>query len=290
MKTMLTIFLAASMTFAALASASTFQNILLDTRGAALGGVHTGMAAEPGSALANPALLSSLNHAGGHFLVRDWYGSGANTYAAGWAQPWKKFGLGVSWHRFGQDGVYTEDQLSLSLGGRLQVLKRSVNLGASFKRLQLAFPGYQGLDYAGDSGSYAFDFAATVKLGKQLDLNLLEENLIAGEAQYLSEGETWRAALRSSRQSLRYLWRSDLALILEHWGRSGRDPVLLFGAELRFFDAFHVRAGSGSNSATAGFGLSAEKWRADFAFESKGSLGTSLTFSISPLFGGRSGS
>ncbi len=290
MKTRLTLFIAITMITANLASATTFQNILLDVRGAALGGVHTGIAPDPGSALANPALLGSMETSGGHFLIRDWYGSGATSYAAGWVQPMKGLGLGLSWHRFGQDGVYTEDQIGLGLGGQVRILKRPVKLGANFKRLQVAFPGYEGLDYAGDTGTFSFDLAGSIKLGKQLELNWLEENLVTGEVQYLNDGETWRAGLRSSRQSLRYLWRSDLALILEHWGRAGRDPALQFGAELRFFDAFHVRAGSGSNSATAGFGLSAADWRADFAFESKGSLGTSLTFSISPLFGGRSGS
>jgi len=263
-------------------AAEPFATVTVDARSAALGGVRAGMGIDPGAGLSNPALLAELSQPGAQFLYRDWYGSGAQSMAAGWAMPWRGGGMSLSWHRFGLGELYTEDCLALGLG--LHVAPR-ILAGIQIKGLQLAVPGYEGSDYAGDARSLALDLSLQYTLRDNLQFNWLEENLYAGEMELLDGGETWPAAPRGSRQSLRYLWRQDLALVLEHWGRPGRDATLLFGAELRFFDAFHVRAGSGLNSVTVGFGLKARRWRADFAFESRGRLGNCLTFAFAPLLG-----
>jgi hypothetical protein len=265
------------------ASATSFQQIALDASAEALGSTATGIEARPGSALANPALLPLLPQAGAHFLYHDWYGSGVQSKLAAWTQPWKSVGLSISWHRYGLDNLWTEDEVAIGLGSRFTALKREFSAGFRLRGLMVATPAYEGADGGKDPRGYALDLAFMIPLRERLNLSFLQKSLLRSELEFLEGGEVWPAAPREGRLGLNYIWRSDLALILEYRSEPGQDGQLLFGAEVRFFNAFHVRAGSGGDFATAGFGLRSARWQMDFAFQSRGRLGNNMSLSFSPL-------
>jgi len=266
------------------AAATPFRQIVLDAHAEALGGTATGLDPEPGSALADPALLPLLPQAGAQFLYNDWYGSGVQSKSAAWTQPWRSGGLSLSWHRYGREDFWTEDELALGLGGRVSLLGREMSAGFRFRGLMAAAPAYEGADKSKDPRGAALDLAFAFPWGRRLKIGFLQKSLLRSEVRWIEGGETWPAAPRETHLGASYIWRRDLALVLEYRGEPGRDARMLFGAEIRFFDAFIVRAGSGGDYATAGFGLRAARWNLDFAFQSRGRLGNNMTLSFSPLF------
>jgi len=275
--------------FAGACGATPFEHVVLDVRGEGLGSTASGLVAEPGSALANPALLGLLPRAGAQFLTQDWYGSGIRSLSAGWAQPAGFGGVGISWHRYGVSDLWTEDQVSLSTALRFAWRERPLALGLRLRGLAVSAPGYEGGDALDGPRGGALDLAVHARPLRLVGMNLISSALWRSEMEYLENGERWPAAPRETRVGLDYLWRRDLALILEVRARPGRAAQALFGAEVRFFDAFHVRAGSGGDFATAGFGLRADRWMLDFAFQSRGRLGNNVALSFSPLLPGKEG-
>ncbi len=267
--------------------AELFSQIVLDGRSEALGGNATGIETDAASSLANPARLPYLQGAGAHFLLHDWYGSGVRSSTAAWLQPYRSGGLSVAWHRYGLSDLWVEDEISLGAGWSIKFLGRNLGIGMRFRGLILDVPGYDGSDLIDSMRGFTFDASVLLPYSRNLSFAILAKSLAASEIEMLDGGESWGMARSESRLAATYLWRSNLALLFEYRSIPGREAELIFGSELRFFDAFHIRGGTTGRYATAGFGLRAARWNMDFAFQSRGRLGNTLTFSLSPIFGSR---
>ncbi len=275
------------LTLASSASAELFSQIVLDGRSEALGGNATGIETDGASALANPARLPQLRQAGAHFLLHDWYGSGVRSSTVAWLQPYRGGGFSVAWHRYGLSDLWVEDEISLGAGWSFELAGRNLGLGLRLRGLVLDVPGYEGSDLLDSMRGFTFDASILLPYSRDLSFAFQAKSLAASEIEMLEGGETWSMARGESRLAGTYLWRKNLALIFEYRSIPGRDAELIFGSELRFFEAFHIRGGTTGRYATAGFGLRAARWNMDFAFQSRGRLGNTLTFSLSPIFGSK---
>ncbi|MBN2169763.1 MAG: hypothetical protein JW819_00415 [Candidatus Krumholzibacteriota bacterium] len=272
---------------AAGARALPFDTVMPGGRSTAMGGVQSVFCQGADAVLGNPADLGFIGEGSALLMTRDWFDSGLRSWSAAWAQPWGPAGLGVSWHRFGDSDLWTEDVLALGGAWSLEHRRTGalVGLGASLKGLQVAAPAYSGHDYQGDFRTWAVDAALTVEPLSFLRVAHVAENLACGDMTLLGGRPRWRAAARLHRSGVAFRWRGDLMLGAEHVWQEGRDDRINFGAELSFFEAFRVRGGAGRNYASAGFGVDAERWRFDGSYESRGDLGTSLVFSLRFLLG-----
>lgn len=272
------------------AAATPFDNILGGGRSAALGGMLGCSETGPTCALTNPAALAFLPGNAFQAAGRTWYETElVRSATVAWARPVGNGGVGVAWHRFGQSDLWTEDLMVFGGGWTLRETMTGARLaiGGNLKALQVAAPGYEGDDYQGAFRSWAADLAVFVEPFPFLRLSRIEENLGCGEITLLDGGNRWRAAPRRSRSGCSFTWRDDLVIGGEWVSRPGRAGEMLFGAELSFYRAFTVRGGAGSRLAAAGFGLSAQMWSLDLAFETRRELGSSLILSFTRLLGGK---
>lgn len=272
---------------AASSEALPFDTVYSDGRSAAMGNLQAVLSEGGAAVLGNPAALARLNGTVLNSMTRDWYGTEVRSYAVSLGRPFGRGGLGLAWHRYGLGELWTENLIALSgaWSWKLGSSGSPLALGTTLKGLQLAAPGYEGEDYAGDASTWAADLALTFAPLDFLRLAWVEENLAAGELTLLKAGAEHRAAPRKSRGGLGLLWRDDLTLALEYQKTANREAHLHFGVELNFYGAFLVRGGAGHDFASAGFGLDGGSWHLDSAFESRGKLGTSLLFSFNYSLG-----
>ncbi|MCP4547224.1 MAG: hypothetical protein GY835_12265 [bacterium] len=268
--------------YAVQADALPFDTVQGSARGAAMAGMNSVVDRNAAVVFGNPARLGALNYATVQMMTRDWYNSGIRSWSAAYARPLGAFGLGIGWHRFGLNDLWTED--AISLAGAWTVPKTPIteltgHVGGAVKLLQVAAPGYEGDHYQGDFRLWAVDLSLLMTRGP-FTMVWAEENLACADMTMLEGGQRYRGAPRKHRGGLSYRWRDDLLLACEYRKQQDFSAEFNIGFELSFYSAFYIRGGGSEHHASAGFGLRGDKWDADGAFESRGKLGTSLIFSL----------
>jgi len=271
-------------------------------RALALGGAFAAVADDASAGLYNPAGLGLIDRKELQASQTTLFGLGFSEQYAAFALPsWRWGTAGITWRRFGVDGIEERDERGFLLSADLEDSQTEVALGygrlvgaghlalgGSVKLQRQTLAGHSAAGLGVDLGVWSLPLAlagADASLARALAVGLTVRNAIEPELQLDQEpvsdpsglrlGVAWRHAVGSNVELL-------LAADLEK--TRGMDQRLHTGAECRVLDVLALRAGSAHGTLTAGAGLDWRGIGADYQYEDH-PLGDVHRFGVSLRFG-----
>jgi len=241
---------------------SFFSRMETSAANLAIGGGDLCNIASPGIALSNPASLGRIHTGFFHSSYKNYYNiDKLPCYSVSLILPYKSLGAGLRYESFGERSFYREQEVSLSLGGRVY---GGLYLGASFKHLQLSIEADR-FSHKGTSG----DLGLFYDCRQVLLLGLCFENLLATT----STKEDFDLDVLTQ-TGVGIFPHENLYFSLSYF-RSEEVGRWHFGQEISLSNFAQLRCGLRSDPTryTAGLGISWERFALDLAYQSHPVLG-----------------
>lgn len=277
---------AAIVAFLPHATSAYFERIALSSRVQALGGAYVAIADDPCAVVLNPAGLTQIRTASVLSTISEPYGLsdlGEYTIAAG--LPTSIGAFGISWHRFGLDGVTSEDLFTFAFGRDLIRTSQdaSLSVGAGLDIARVAYTGDAGGASATVvSGTLAvllrpFPFIGAGYTVRNLGEPSFDFALVPG-----SSGSTiGRTRLEATHAfGFAYHWEEKFSVVYER--QRGQDARWTdrIGVEIRAGDHLRVRSGLVDADVTGGVGVLWSNVTIDAGVTSHDALGLSYLVSV----------
>jgi len=261
-----------------------FERLVVSSRAYALGGAFVSVADDASAVVLNPAGLTQARTAGVLSTISHPYGlSDLAEYFLSAVVPSKIGSFGVSWHRFGLDGVTSEDLFTLAYGRDLvrtsQDASLSVGAGVDIARVS----------YAEDDG--ASDTAVTATLSVLLrpfpfiGAGYTVRNIGQPSLDFVHaaiEGTvTGGTGLRATHAfGFAYHWENLFSVLYERERSQNGVWCDKIGVEARAGDALRLRSGLTRDDITGGIGVSVSNVTIDASVTSHEALGLSAVVSV----------
>ena len=230
-----------------------FERLFVSSRAFSLGGAYVSIADEPSATVINPAGLTQLQTAS--FLSsfsRPYDLAELEEHFLAAAVPTRVGTFGLSWHRFGLDGVTSEDLFTVAYG---------VDYIRNSQDASLSFGG--SIDVARVSYQTGYDDAKTVVSGSVsvllrpfpvFGVGYTIRNLGQPEFDWIpQDGSTRLQATQAV--GLSYYWERYAVLVVERsLGQNGVWSDKL-GIEVNAVDQLSIRGGMNAGDVTGGLGV-----------------------------------
>jgi hypothetical protein len=279
---------------AARPAAAYFERLVVSSRAHALGGAFVSVADDASTVVLNPAGLTQTRTVRVLSTISQPYGlSDLTEYFLSAVLPSKIGNFGVSWHRFGLDGVASEDLFTLAYGRDLVRTSQdaSLSMGAAVDVARVAYTEHGGDSETAMTGTLSvllrpFPFIGagyTVRNIGQPSFDFVHvaiEGTVTGGTN-LHATHTFGFA---------YHWERLFTAIYERErGQDGvwRDKI---GVEITAGDALRLRSGLTTDDITGGIGVLVKNLSIDASVTSHDALGLSAVVSVGiSLPGGEDG-
>jgi hypothetical protein len=262
------------------AQAAIFERVNMGARGIALAGAYGADVRDVSAAHWNPAALGRLTRGEAMFthsrpyIVPD---LASNSVAAG--LPAWEGGAAVSWHRFGVDGVTSEDLIGLSFGRWIyRDNRRVVHAGGTAKLAVLSYDANAGSRDFGSKSRFTGDLGVVWEEGSLLSFAAVWRHVLRPEFNFVGQGGGTQIP-GGFEVSAAYRWRPDVAIFMGV-SEVGDRVAWNYAGELWFYEVFAVRAGVHDTEFAGGVGLRGKSWEVDASFVTHKNLGNSYWASI----------
>jgi hypothetical protein len=271
-----------------------FERLVISSRAHALGGAFVSVADDASAVVLNPAGLTQTRTAGVLSTISQPYAlSDLDEYVLAAVLPSKIGSFGLSWHRFGLDGVTSEDLFTLAYGRDLVRTSQdaSLSVGAGVDIGRVAYKGDNAVSETAVAGTLSvllrpFPFIGAGYTVRNIGqpsfdfVNAAHEGTVTG-------GTTLHA---THAFGFAYHWDRLFSVLYERErGQSGiwKDKL---GVEVRAGDLLRLRSGLTRDDITGGVGVSISNVSIDASVTSHDALGLSAVISVGiSLPGGEEG-
>jgi hypothetical protein len=264
-----------------------FERLVVSSRVHSMGGAFVSVADDPSAVVLNPAGLTQIRSASVLSTISEPYGlSDLSEYTLAAGLPSKHGTLGISWHRFGLDGVTSEDLFTVAFGRDL--IRRSqgasLSVGAGLDIARVAYTDDAGGASATDlSGTLAVLLRPFPFIGAGYTVrNLGEPSFDFSLLPPTSDGSTvGRTQLKTTHAfGFAYHWEELFSVVYER--QRGQDARWSdrIGVEVRAGDHLRVRSGLAGADVTGGVGVLWSNVTIDAGVTSHEMLGLSYLVSV----------
>ena len=271
-----------------------FERLVISSRAQALGGAFVGVADDASAVVLNPAGLTQTHAIGVLSTISQPYGlSDLGEYFLSAVLPSKIGNFGLSWHRFGLDGVTSEDLFTLAYGRDIVRTSQdaSLSVGAAVDIGRVAYTEEGGVSETAVAGTLSVLLRPFPFIGAGYTVRNLGQpsfdftNTAQGGA--VTGGTTLHA---THAFGFAYHWDHLFTAIYERErGQNGvwRDKL---GVEVKAGDSLRLRSGFTRDDITGGVGVSISNVSIDASVTSHDALGLSAVVSVGiSLPGGEEG-